>query len=127
MSSEQIGAFRRFFAVAVACWRVAFAAGFGLMTALLILRFLDKLVLVGFRDATPPLGRASAEGPEWHDPDVPLPLSGELFADSFAIWSFGRFLLLLLLRLDDELLRFLSLDRFGFASFRRCLEGFREE
>lgn len=42
----------------------------------------------------------------------------------------GRFLLVLL-RLEEELLRlvmcFLVLERFGFASFRRRLEAFREE
>lgn len=95
------------------------------MTALLTLRFLDEL-LVGFSDAILPLGRTSAEGPELHDADVPLPLSDELFAGGFAIWSFGRFLLLLL-RLEVELLRFLTLDRFGFASFQRRLEDFRED
>lgn len=96
------------------------------MTALLTLRFLDEL-LVGFWDAVFSLARASAEGAELHDVDVPLPLSGELFWGSFVICSLGRFLLLLPLRLEDELLRFLvALERFGFASFRRLLEDFRE-
>lgn len=125
MSSEQIGAFRRFFAAGACCCRTVLAAVFGLITALLIFRFLE--LLVGFRDALLLLGRISADGPELHDTDVPLPLSDELLGGCFVVCSFGRFLLVL--RLEDELLRFLSLERrFGFtSSFRRRLEDFRPE
>lgn len=95
------------------------------MTALRTLRFLDEEV-VGFRVGTLAMGRTSDEGPELHEAEVPLPLSDELLGVCFAIWSFGRFLLPLL-RLEDELLRFLVLERFGFGSFRRRLEDFRED
>lgn len=127
MSSEQIGAFRRFFDAGPGCCLAVFAAVFGFMTALLTLRFLDEL-LAGFMDALLlPLARATADGPELHDADVPLPLSDELLAGCFVVWSFGRFLLVLCL--EDELLRFLALGRrFGFtSSFRRRLEDFRDE
>lgn len=95
------------------------------MMALLILRFRsEEQLAAGLRTV---LGRASVEGPDVHEADVPFPLSDELFGSSLGISSFCRF------RLDerfleDEVFRFFAFERLGLDSFwRRFAEDLRDE
>lgn len=81
------------------------------MTALFNLRFwAAELLAAGLMTGMLfELGRPSAEGPEVQEADVPLPLSEELLEGCLGIWSFCR--LERLERLEDEDLRFLTLER----------------
>lgn len=119
INSEQIGAFRRRLDAFRSCWRTAFATGFSLMMALFSLRFLPEELLAGLMTDVAlggviALGMVSVEGPDVHEADVPLPLSEEVFEGVLGIWSFWR---LRLERFEDEVFRFLTLERLGLDSF----------
>lgn len=86
------------------------------MTALFNLRFwAAELLAAGLMTGMLfELGRPSAEGPEVQEADVPLPLSEELLEGCLGSWSFCR--LERLQRLEDEDLRFLTLERLDLDS-----------